>query len=479
METNEVTVDIYNNLTPEEIERIQEEVEIMNEEEYVSYFLAKEISEDDFDSLEVYLEYGLNPNVFIELPEQDIPLLIYATSFSVDLVQILFEFNVDYTIIIRGNNLLHFAAANNLQTLEFLLDDDMIQSNYYLNYYLNINKRNDRGHTPLMIAAMKENLQAIELLLLHGANPSLTIPFRNEQATALDLAYVMGARAGFYSRMKELIEQHKDKVEIRRERERPIRQAVSRIQRMYQPRFRKRQQAVSRIQRMYQPRFRKRRQAVSRIQQMYQPRFRKRTEAASKIQHQRKKKLTRKKVRDYPRSLRKMETYDPIMFESQNVPYYLEQDPQNFIIILPGNPPMFENTSIDSIYKQHYLKEFNQLKTFYACRQADQSLAPENILKNKKFIILTSYNFIVELPIWLENTELPIPQPKLFELVQGPMIPGMVESSLIDYPPDGNEGERLVSADHCNQLNPLPTYTLVPYSLEEDYISDFLSSIQL
>ena len=74
---------------------------------------------------------------------------------------------------------------------------------------------------------------------------------------------------------------------------------------------------------------------------------------------------------------------------------------------------------------------------------------------------------------------MPIPQPKLFELVQGPMIPGMVESSLIDYPPDGNEGERLVSADHCNQLNPLPTYTLVPYSLEEDYISDFLSSIQL
>ena len=61
---------------------------------------------------------------------------------------------------VHGNTLAHYANANNIQTIS--------------QYNFNLNKKNNNGHTPLIDALIKKDVNKVIELLEYGANPNIT-----------------------------------------------------------------------------------------------------------------------------------------------------------------------------------------------------------------------------------------------------------------------------------------------------------------
>ncbi len=61
---------------------------------------------------------------------------------------------------VHGNTLAHYANADNIETIS--------------QYDFNLNKKNNNGHTPLIDAAIKKDVNKVIALLEWGANPNIT-----------------------------------------------------------------------------------------------------------------------------------------------------------------------------------------------------------------------------------------------------------------------------------------------------------------
>jgi hypothetical protein len=74
-----------------------------------------------------------------------------------------------YTIVFpHGENLLHFACgAGNVDICRYLIEEKKIHPNIY----------NSRGTTPLIYACIKNQLEVIQLLILHNADPRIRSGF--------------------------------------------------------------------------------------------------------------------------------------------------------------------------------------------------------------------------------------------------------------------------------------------------------------
>lgn len=87
---------------------------------------------------------------------------------SSEILEILFNEPADYFSYsqeidlddVHGNTLAHYANANNIQTIS--------------QYNFNLNKKNNNGHTPLIDAIMKKDINKVIALLEYGANPNIT-----------------------------------------------------------------------------------------------------------------------------------------------------------------------------------------------------------------------------------------------------------------------------------------------------------------
>lgn len=72
------------------------------------------------------------------------------------------------------NGLLHMACANNcLDVLQYLLPPPSAGDDAGQSVHLNINLQNSSGNTPLHWAAMNGHLEAVKLLVNHGADASV------------------------------------------------------------------------------------------------------------------------------------------------------------------------------------------------------------------------------------------------------------------------------------------------------------------
>ncbi|QKF94482.1 ankyrin repeat protein [Fadolivirus algeromassiliense] len=84
------------------------------------------------------------------------------------IISLIEDKNIYDILYVHGENLLHWAAAfNNAVICEYLLKDKK----------LHVNLENFRGATPLYYAAMKNSLEAVEVLMRYNANPRIRSGF--------------------------------------------------------------------------------------------------------------------------------------------------------------------------------------------------------------------------------------------------------------------------------------------------------------
>ena len=202
------------------------------------------------------------------------------------------------------------------------------------------------------------------------------------------------------------------------------------------------------------------------------------------------------------------------MYGDEDIFEYLQSDPKNFVIQLPGSDryetlnlnDLLKMKRLDDLYKYFRIGAYD---TFYECHKYDPNdyqNGSKNVNTSKKFIKLGIASIPVLVPEWFFGgvqlwNDSAIPEPRIFKLEKYKVVNSLVSSKLYHYLDkldeialhnydieverariDGLPQEEidmmepdwpLVSADHCNEKKPIQTYRLVPID-EDALISDFV-----
>lgn len=259
---------------------------------------------------------------------------------------------------------------------------------------------------------------------------------------------------------------------------------------------------------------------LSKIQRKFKKRTRKRNVAAKSIQSRMRGNLSRQRL-TRKKAWKGTNAFDPIMYDDEDIFEYLQTDPKNFVIQLPGSDS-YEAMNLNDLLKMSMNKDlydyFNlgSYNTFYECHKYDihdYQKGSKNVDANTQYIKIGIANFVVLVPNWFfgnfgyKYERYPIPEPRIFKLEKLKVVNSLVSSklyhyldkldeiALIKYNVEVEEAIRdnlpqeeidmmepdwpLVSADHCNEKNPIQVYQLVPvHTHEDDYLADFANELK-
>ena len=259
---------------------------------------------------------------------------------------------------------------------------------------------------------------------------------------------------------------------------------------------------------------------LSKIQRKFKKRTRKRNVAAKSIQSRMRGNLSRQRL-TRKKAWKGTNAFDPIMYDDEDIFEYLQTDPKNFVIQLPGSDS-YEAMNLNDLLKMSMNKDlydyFNlgSYNTFYECHKYDihdYQKGSKNVDANTQYMKIGIANFVVLVPNWFfgnfgyKYERYPIPEPRIFKLEKLKVVNSLVSSklyhyldkldeiALIKYNVEVEEAIRdnlpqeeidmmepdwpLVSADHCNEKNPIQVYQLVPvHTHEDDYLADFANELK-
>ena len=259
---------------------------------------------------------------------------------------------------------------------------------------------------------------------------------------------------------------------------------------------------------------------IGKIQRKFKKRTRKRNVAAKSIQSRMRGNLSRQRL-TRKKAWKGTNAFDPIMYDDEDIFEYLQTDPKNFVIQLPGSDS-YEAMNLNDLLKMSMNKDlydyFNlgSYNTFYECHKYDihdYQKGSKNVDETTQYMKIGIANFVVLVPNWFfgnfgyKYERYPIPEPRIFKLVKHKVVNSLVSSklyhyldkldeiALIKYNVEVEEAIRdnlpqeeidmmepdwpLVSADHCNEKNPIQVYQLVPvHTHEDDYLADFANELK-
>jgi ankyrin repeat protein len=109
--------------------------------------------------VELLLRFGANPNQ--PSVDNEKPLFTACIRNEINIIKLLIQYGADLK---QCPNLLHIASwKGRIDIILFLINNGF-----------DVNRMNKKGYTPLYGAFISKNVDAMQLLLLHGANPNLT-----------------------------------------------------------------------------------------------------------------------------------------------------------------------------------------------------------------------------------------------------------------------------------------------------------------
>ena len=154
--------------------------------------------------------------------------------------------------------------------------------------------------------------------------------------------------------------------------------------------------------------------------------------------------------------------FDVIMYDDIQNYEYLNEDPENFVILMKGGLNV-ELHNLNSMRLQHrYVSERTQVQRYnewYSCRKNDLRLGPNNVNHDDVYVKVGNSLMFIQKPDWIY--EGPVPEPRMFELrPTDRKVTAMVSRQILD-------GGNLMSGDHCNHINPVRIYELIPISENE------------
>ena len=157
-----------------------------------------------------------------------------------------------------------------------------------------------------------------------------------------------------------------------------------------------------------------------------------------------------------------MSGFDVIMYDDIQNYEYLNEDPENFVILMKGGLNV-ELHNLNSMRLQHrYVSERSQVQRYnewYSCRKNDHRLGPNNVNHDDVYVKVGNSLTFIQKPDWIY--EGPVPESRMFELrPTDRKVTAMVSRQILD-------GGSLVSGDHCNHINPVRIYELIPISENE------------
>ena len=259
---------------------------------------------------------------------------------------------------------------------------------------------------------------------------------------------------------------------------------------------------------------------LSKIQRKFKKRTLKRSVAAKSIQSRMRDKLTRNRL-TRKKAWKGTNAFDPIMYDDEDIFEYLQTDPKNFVLNLPGSDS-YEAMNMNDLLKMNMNNDLQKYfsigsyDTFYECRKYDihdyQKNSP-NVIATTQYMKIGIANFVVLVPMWFfgnfgyKYEKYPIPEPRIFKLVKHKVVNSLVSSKLYHYLDKLDEiavmkydvevenairedlpqeeidmmepDWPLVSADHCNEKNPIQVYKLVPvHTHEDDYLADYANELK-
>ena len=259
---------------------------------------------------------------------------------------------------------------------------------------------------------------------------------------------------------------------------------------------------------------------IGKIQRKFKKRTRKRNVAAKSIQSRMRGNLSRQRL-TRKKAWKGTNAFDPIMYDDEDIFEYLQSDPKNFVLNLPGSNS-YEAVNLNDLLKMSMNKDLydyfriGSYNTFYECHKYDindYQKGSKNVDANTQYMKIGIANFVVLVPNWFfgnfgyKYERYPIPEPRIFKLEKLKVVNSLVSSklyhyldkldeiALIKYNVEVEEAIRddlpqeeidmmepdwpLVSADHCNEKNPIQVYQLVPvHTHEDDYLADFANELK-
>ena len=273
---------------------------------------------------------------------------------------------------------------------------------------------------------------------------------------------------------------------------------------------------------------------IGKIQRKFKKRTRKRNVAAKSIQSRMRGKLTRNRL-TRKKAWKGTKAFDPIMYDDEDIFDYLQSDPKNFVLNLPGSDS-YEAVNLNDLLKMNTNKDLydyfriGSYNTFYECHKYDihdYQEGSKNVDANTPYMKIGIANFVVLVPNWFfgnfyyKYERYPIPEPRIFKLEKLKVVNSLVSSKLyhyldkldeiavMKYNIEVEEAIRddlpqeeidmmepdwpLVSGDHCSEKKPIQVYRLVPIDedvlmtdyvdylnepfLDEDYLADYVNML--
>jgi len=259
---------------------------------------------------------------------------------------------------------------------------------------------------------------------------------------------------------------------------------------------------------------------IGKIQRKFKKRTRKRNVAAKSIQSRMRGKLTRNHL-TRKKAWKGTNAFDPIMYDDEDIFEYLQSDPKNFVLNLPGSNS-YEAVNLNDLLKMSMNKDLydyfriGSYNTFYECHKYDihdYQNGSKNVDATTQYMKIGIANFVVLVPNWFfgnfgyKYEKYPIPEPRIFKLEKLKVVNSLVSSklyhyldkldeiALIKYNAEVEEAIRddlpqeeidmmepdwpLVSGDHCSEKKPIQVYQLVPvHTHEDDYLADFANELK-
>ena len=259
---------------------------------------------------------------------------------------------------------------------------------------------------------------------------------------------------------------------------------------------------------------------IGKIQRKFKKRTRKRNVAAKSIQSRMRGNLSRQRL-TRKKAWKGTNAFDPIMYDDEDIFEYLQSDPKNFVLNLPGSNS-YEAVNLNDLLKMNLNKDLydyfriGSYNTFYECHKYDindYQKGSKNVDATTQYMKIGIANFVVLVPNWFfgnfgyKYERYPVPEPRIFKLEKLKVVNSLVSSklyhyldkldeiALMKYNVEVEEAIRddlpqeeidmmepdwpLVSGDHCSEKNPIQVYQLVPvHTHEDDYLADYANELK-